>query len=189
MVTRAQRLYYNNLILKALVLNQGHFCPPGDSWVSQLGENGQCFQHPVLTGQGYGSTSNNAEKRLQTTGLSGRKCHWCQRWESLRKASQVTYPDWPLTHSGGKAHLYPHFLELEHGLTFLPMIFSKLHPAWQHRHICTAQCFFLQANPKHHDVYLTLTNVCFINGSEFGDLPGKDKWSLTVYSTELRTCA
>ena len=71
----------------------------------------------------------------------------------------------------------------------LNKIFSKLHPAWQHRHICTAQCFFLQANPKHHDVYLTLTNVCFINGSEFGDLPGKDKWNLTVHSTELRTCA
>ena len=39
------------------------------------------------------------------------------------------------------------------------------------------------------DVDLTLKNVCFINGSEFGDLPGKDKRNLTVHSTELTTCA
>lgn len=93
--------------MKALVLNQGHVGPPGDSWVSQLGEKRQCFRHPVLTGQGYGSTSNDAEENMQATGLSGRKCHWCRgeracrrrhRWhpwlpsDSLRRQSSPVSP-------------------------------------------------------------------------------------------------
>ena len=101
MVTRTQLLHYNNVFLnfKAVVLNQGQSCPPGDSWLSLLGEKGQRFQHLVGRRQRCSSTSNNTQDSLHSTELSGPKCHQCQRWESPREGitGVPLYPCWPLS--------------------------------------------------------------------------------------------
>lgn len=200
MVTRAQLLYYNHVLSwKHWFQTRDTSAPQGTAGYHNSGRSDsvsgiQCLQakdmvqHPMTQRRTCRPQDYRAEN---VTGARGeRACEggtgdipWPPSYTLRRQSSPVS--------SFSLACALSHFpwLELEHGLTFLPLIFSKLHPAGQHRHNCTAQRFFLQANPKHHDVYLTLTNVCFINGSEFGDLPGKDKGNLTVHSTELRTCA